>query len=402
MFFTISPLSQSIRNVAKPQLYLATISTTSAFKTEAEVSQVDVVLQQSTGKTGFPSYTLEQQRKILAIVNNDNQEILNYDIAKTRAAKLATWKKRHGPLKNIEDILLIEGFGTKIVEKFYRSMLEGKCDESSASRSARQRTAGFITPAIDAEHRSEIRSCVSIRIGVSSVTWARLELPTTECSNEPCNLTHWEHHEITEKKLHLCDLVQRLLYIDYLIPKADCYLFENPQMAQVSSNPGSVDQQNISIQKSQVSAIMAYTLCARGKFVEALKSGKENIGENEKKSVDMRPNVFYLRRFLTARLFSQLIGTERVSSEETMLHMMRTHNNVNDLFEDEVKGLAKDQSLPPQGNVYFPVALREMFSRSGRYQREFLGQSLLLNLAFVRLVLLQDKNSIAAVTRNQN
>lgn len=258
--------------------------------------------------------------------------------------------------------------------------------------SASRRTASFITPAIDAEYRAELRSCVSLRIGVSSVTWARLELPESESINVPCNLTHWEHHDITEKKLHLGDLVQRLLYVDHLIPNADCYIFENPQMAQINSNPGTVHHQNISIQKSQVTAVLAYALCARSRY-------------NNKKTEEIWPNVFYLRRFLTARLFSQLVGTERVSSEETILHLMRTHYNVSQLEYDNVSETGQDEKENDKSfrrNVQFSLTHREMFSRAERYQREFLGQALLLNLAFMRLIVLQDEDSIAVVARNRN
>ncbi|XP_053954177.1 uncharacterized protein LOC128860587 [Anastrepha ludens] len=401
-------VNQSLRKFGKPQSFLAAISTSPVVETEGELAQAYKVVNQAARKIHFPSYTLEQQQAILDIVNNDDtKEILNYDIAKTRAAKLTAWKKRNGPMKNVEDILLIEGFSLKLAEKFYKSMLEENIQVGGATRSARQRTASFITPVIDAEHRSEIRSSVSLRIGVSSVTWTRLVLPTLDSSNVPCCLTHWEHHEITEKKLHLGDLIQRLWYINHLIPDADCYIFENPQMAQMSSNPGSVDQQNINIQKCQVIAVLAYALFARGRRAEATKDGHESIDEVDKKSVVQRPNVFYIRRFLAARLFSQLVGTERVSTEETILNLMRIHYNVDDLFEGEVESGQQttntaEQRLSLRGNVQFPLTHREMFSRAGRYQREFLGQSFLLNLAFVRLVLLQDENSIAAVTRNQN
>ncbi|XP_011195680.2 transcription elongation factor, mitochondrial [Zeugodacus cucurbitae] len=395
----------SIKNVGKSQSYLFSITKCVSTNIDALPTPTPEHNKPTTGKNPLQNYTTEEQHKILNILNKD-EELINYDIAKTRAAKLVAWKKRNGSLNSLEDMLLIEGFTLRIADKFCKSVIGGHVDESKATNSARRRTAGFITPAIDAEHRTELRSCVSLRIGVSSITWARLELPESESINAPCDLTHWQHHDITEKKLHLGDLVQRLLYVDHLIPDADCYIFENPQLAQINSNPGSVDQQNISVQKAQVTAVLAYALCARGRYAEALKNGYESIVDPKKRTDETRPNVFYLRRFLTARLFSQLVGSERVSSEETILQLMRTHYNVSQLLYDEDNEVqnAKEniQNVSLRRNVQFSLVQREMFSRAERFQREFLGQALLLNLAFMRLVVLQDEESIAVVTRNPN
>jgi len=115
------------------------------------------------------------------------------------------------------------------------------------------------------------------------------------------------------------------------------------QMAQASSNPGSTDQQNVNIQKSQVAAIMSYSLMARS-------DADENKANN--------------------------------------------HCNV----EHQLPGTESPLSLRQQ--VHFPADLRLIFAQQERYQRELLGQAFLLSLAFTRLVLLQDAQSIARVTRN--
>lgn len=271
----------------------------------------------------------------------------------------------------------MEGFGLKIAEKFFKSLLEPARSRQSQSQLAPPkvaRTAPFITPLMSDQQRQSITSSVGVRIGVTSVSWARLELP--ESKYAPCELTHWQHHEINDKKLHLAELVCRCLYVAHQIPQADCYILENPQMAQASSNPGSIDQQNVNIQKAQITAMLSYALLARS-------------NPDESKS-----NLFYLRRFLTARLFNHLVGTERVSSEETLLGMMRTHYNL-----DEAQ-LEQGEKTYLCNQVQFPSNLRAMYSKVERYQRELLGQAFLLNLAFVRLVLLQDPSSIASVSRS--
>lgn len=271
----------------------------------------------------------------------------------------------------------MEGFGLKIAEKFFKSLLEPAGSRQNQSQLAPPkvtRTAPFITPLMSDQQRQLITSSVGVRIGVTSVSWARLELPESKFA--PCELTHWQHHEINDKKLHLAELVRRCLYVAHQIPQADCYILENPQMAQASSNPGSIDQQNVNIQKAQITAMLSYALLARS-------------NPDESKS-----NLFYLRRFLTARLFNHLVGTERVSSEETLLGMMRTHYNM-----DEAQ-LEQGEKTYLCNQVQFSSNLRAMYSKVERYQRELLGQAFLLNLAFVRLVLLQDPSSIASVSRS--
>lgn len=271
----------------------------------------------------------------------------------------------------------MEGFGLKIAEKFYKSLLDPAGSRQSQNPVATPkvtRTAPFITPLMDEQHRQLITSSVGVRIGVTSVSWARMELP--ESKYAPCELTHWQHHEINDKKLHLAELVRRCLYVAHQIPQADCYILENPQMAQASSNPGSIDQQNVNIQKAQVTAMLSYALMSRSNPDES------------------KTNLFYLRRFLAARLFNHLVGTERVSTEETLLGMMRTHYNMEDAK------LEQGQKTYLYNHVQFPSNLRAMYSKVERYQRELLGQAFLLNLAFVRLVLLQDPSSIASVLRS--
>uniref|UniRef100_A0A1I8MS43 Uncharacterized protein n=1 Tax=Musca domestica TaxID=7370 RepID=A0A1I8MS43_MUSDO len=362
----------------------------------------------SSGKTTtFSKYSTEEVDKILKSLNNYNlKELLSYEITKGRANKLLAWRMRNGLLTNLSDIFFIEGFGPKVADKFYQSLLQDPKPENVelGSKTSRLRTAPFITPVITPEQQIQIKSCVSVRVGVNSITWARLELAGGD-NNEPCQLTHWQHHEISEKKLHLHELIQRCLYVNHMIPDADCYLFENPQMAQASNNHGSVEQQNINIQKAQVTAVMGYALASRHSNIP---KAIDNENEPAKGSL-----IFYVRRFLTARLFNHLVGTERISSEDTIINMMRTYYNVNDLLPEQSEEASEElrsdtdvneknntnSNIDLRGNVQFPMDLRQMFSKSLRYHREFLGQALLLNLAFVRLVLLHDPESIAKVSR---
>ncbi|KAH8370551.1 hypothetical protein KR093_004007 [Drosophila rubida] len=338
-------------------------------------SQPNGIVKSEEAVVELPPFTEEQRTKILDSINKHSvEQLLNYDITKSRVNKLQNWKARNGPMSQLTDILHVEGFGLKVAIKFFQSLLQPNANHGTGAKTQKTaRTAPFITPSIDEQHRQRITCSVGVRIGVTSVSWARLELPGNKYS--PCMLTHWQHHEINDKKLHLAELVRRCIYVTHQIPEADCYILENPQMAQATSNPGSIDQQNVNIQKAQITAMLSYAMIARAN------------------SNDPKSNIFYLRRFLTARLFNHLVGTERVSSEETILSMMRTHYNM-----EEQPDHAENSNLCSQ--VQFPASLRSMYSKAERYQRELLSQAFLLNLAFVRLVLLQDPSSLATVSRS--
>ncbi|TMW41048.1 hypothetical protein DOY81_013871 [Sarcophaga bullata] len=70
-------------------------------------------------------YTPQEEQKILEIVNNYKlNELLCYDITKGRANKLLAWRMRNGLLNNLNDIFSIEGFGLKVADKFYQSLLQ--------------------------------------------------------------------------------------------------------------------------------------------------------------------------------------------------------------------------------------------------------------------------------------
>ncbi|XP_017042257.1 uncharacterized protein LOC108088798 [Drosophila ficusphila] len=325
------------------------------------------------------TYSEAERLKILESINgNDVDQMSRYEITKARATKLYNWKSRHGPLQELSDILYVEGFGLKVANKFFKSLLEpaeSGSREDVEKKTRAVRVAPFITPAMDEGQRQRIVSTVGVRIGVTSVSWARLEIGRNDA---PCMLTDWHHHELNDKKLHLSELCRRCLYVSHQIPQADCYVLESPQVAQASSNPGSIDQQNVNIQKAQVTAIVSYSLMARA-------DSEENKANN----------LYYLRRFLSARLFNHLVGTERVSSEDTVLAMMQNRH-----FNAEHPPPSTSASVSLRHHVQFPAEQRLIFSQQERYQRELLGQAFLLGLAFTRLVLVQDPQSIALVSRN--
>lgn len=245
----------------------------------------------------------------------------------------------------------------------------------------------FTIPHLYEHVRGTIESCVSVHIGVSSVTWTRFLIHP----DLPCEVTHWNHFDISEKKLHLSDFVQIVLYIDSLLPDANIYVLENPQMAQPSA-PGSPVQVNINIQKSQLISMLSIILANRSFDDSFFKQEENSENEEEIKKSQPQQNVLFLKPFLASRLFGLYIGNERVSTESVILELLRVHYNIDEAGDDPVD---KKEIL---GKINVPMDLRTYYSQSVNFQKEYLGQSLLMGLCFLRLCVLKCFDSIDVVT----
>lgn len=158
-----------------------------------------------------------------------------------------------------------------------------------------KKTPQFTIPLLYEHVRTTIESCVSVHIGVSSVTWTRFLIHP----DLPCEVTHWNHFDISEKKLHLSDFVQIVLYIDSMLPEANVYVLENPQMA-LPSAPGSPVQVNINIQKSQLISMLSIILANRN-YDSSFFNQEENSENEESKKIQPQQTVLFLKPFLASR-----------------------------------------------------------------------------------------------------
>lgn len=321
--------------------------------------------------------------------------LLNYrfNITKNRLLKIEIWKRKHGKFTNITDILEVEGFGIKVLDNFCKSIINNNSENvEKLIKAVTKKVPQFTIPPLYERNRTTIESCVSIHMGVSSVTWTRFLLHP----DLPCEVTHWNHFDISEKKLHLSDFVQIVLYINSLLPEADVYILENPQMAQPSA-PGSPIQVNINIQKSQLISMLSLILANRNhdnKFFNEQEFGleEESLEDVELKKIQPQQKVFFLKPFLSSRLFGLYIGNERVSTESVILDLLRVHYNI----EDSVDSSMDTTEIVSKVNV--PIDLRSYYSQTENFRKEYLGQSLLMGLCFLRLCVLKCLDSIDIVT----
>lgn len=347
------------------------------------------------------NYNDKQIDEILRTINNRPvDELSAFDISKQRIKKIETRKQKQGQFLSIEEILELDGFGVKVLEKFCDSILETLPD--GGVKKVKAKTDGeqsllakkkqqFVSPALLEKNRKSITSCVSFHIDLNCVAWTKLSF----CSendvddNESTILVdEWMCYEVgnDDKKLNLSDLIQVLLNLNSKIPYADVYVVEAQQMPQAAKQPGSPVQMNFNIQKAQFLAMLSILMASRVGSVEEIAEDNET-----KKLSTSQQNIFFLRNFLSSRLYKTFIGNERVSTEQVIEKLLcYDYSSV------------QTEDLPTFESIDIPPHLREYFNTGERLDREYLGQSLLVGLTFVKLCVLKCSKSLSMLNTQNN
>jgi transcription elongation factor, mitochondrial len=284
----------------------------------------------------------------------------------------------------LDEILDLETFGVAVLEKFCDSIVNEQ-KKVIATNKAPKVSAQFLSPTMSNSAKN-ITSCVSVHITVNTVAWTRLELS----ENQPTAVTNWDMYKIDDKKLTLADLIQVVLYLDRLIPVADVYIFETPLVAQQTA-PGSPVQININVQKSQITSMIALVLANRTNHMDI------NETDGKDQTISAQQSVFFLKQYLTSRLFRILVGTERVSNQAIVMQLLRTHYNTDDQL-----AVLPEVNCNVQREINVPMELRKKYDELGRGdnrepRREYLGQSLLTGLTFIRLCVIKCAESLSII-----
>ncbi|XP_035792644.1 uncharacterized protein LOC118466895 [Anopheles albimanus] len=344
----------------------------------------------STTKLGFPcTYSEEETKKILNTLNEqDVEELYKYNISKYRLKKIEGWRKKFGGFLSLEQVLELDGFGVTVLRKFYDSIVHGP--KADAVVAPKVKEVKFTTPALTAQVAGRITSCVSLYVGLDYVTWARFKVT----KDQPTALTGWNSYNISDRKLHLAELIRNVTHINQLIPEADVYVVESPPVAQATAM-GSAVQTNINVQRSQLIGMLMLMLANRPtSFAQPHQQSTGEGASGGQGAEGTLPattdsNVFFLKQYLSARLFGIFVGNERVSAEEVVRSLM-----------DRQVGPNEGESLQSvQSRLDIPVGLRIIYDENDRAEREFLGQSLLLGLTFLRLCVFKCEDSLKLFRR---
>lgn len=322
----------------------------------------------STPRLGFPcAYSDEETRKILSTLNEEDvDQLYKYNISKYRLKKIEGWRKKFGTFMSLDQVLELDGFGITVLRKFYDSIVESPKNREVDAQKAIKKDVKFTSPILPVNVIPKVQSCVSLYVGLDFVTWAKFKVVT----DEPTTLTSWSSFEIHDRKLHVTELIRNVTQINKLVPEADVYVVENPPVAQVVAM-GSAAQTNINVQKSQLIAMIMLMLSNRAPG-----------------NAEILTNVYFLRQYTSARLFGILVGNERVSADSVVRSLMERQIGPNEESVDHV-----------QSKVLIPSGLKVVYEENDSAAREFLGQSMLLGLSFLRLCVFRCEDSLKIFRR---
>nr|XP_019563073.2 uncharacterized protein LOC109431311 [Aedes albopictus] len=322
----------------------------------------------STPRLGFPcAYSDEETRKILNTLNEEDvEQLYKYNISKYRLKKIEGWRKKFGSFMSLDQVLELDGFGITVLRKFYDSIVQNPKDAEAVAQKAIKKDVKFTTPIFSVNVIPKIQSCVSLYVGLDYVTWAKFKVS----KDEPTVLTGWNSFQINDRKLHVSELIRNVTQINQLIPEADVYVVENPAVAQTVAM-GSATQTNINVQKSQLIAMIMLMLSNR-------------VPE----SAEIVPNVYFVKQYTSARLFGIFVGNERVSADGVVRSLMERQIGPNEESVEHV-----------QSKLVIPSGLKVVYEENDSAEREFLGQSMLLGLSFLRLCVFKCEDSLKIFRR---
>lgn len=291
-----------------------------------------------------------------------------YSIAKFRLQRILGWKQQHGQFSSLNEILELDDFGVKILEKFCQSIVQDS-SEAGGSResSAVQKTSQILTPKLTVEKRNKVRSLCSVQVGIDSVSWCRVELQEKE---DPSVVTHWQYFSLNSKKSHLNDLTQMIMHVNQLIPESDAFVLETPITRQASPAVNAT-QIAVNVRQSQIIAMMTLILSLR--------------------SQDFNSCVFFLKTYLAARLFGTLIGKERTSSLNIVSQILASGTSN--------EAVDKKSEIAPKGKIISHPDVLAKYQAADGVQKEYMGRCLMLGVCFLRLSLLKCPTSLSIVNR---
>lgn len=329
-------------------------------------------------------------------------ELCNFQISKQRIKKIEARKQKFGEFSSIEDMLELDGFGVKVLEKFCESILAKTDDEEKDTKPIAEsdeqnlqsrRKQQFVSPNFSEKLRNSVSSCVSFYIGLNFVAWTKLRLDFDERGNELMCVEEWTSNQIgnDDKKLSLSDLIQISLRLVSKIPEADVYVIEAAQTPQVSQQPSNPIQMNISVQKSQLLAMFGALIASRGEKTNTIVGfdTTNQLEEDEEAEMGLmhQQNLFFLRNFLASRLYKTFVGNERVSTERVIEKLLRLNYSVD------------VEKKPSFDTLDVPQHLREYYRSSSKLDREFMGQSMLIGLTFMKLCVTKCPQSVAMLNK---
>lgn len=183
--------------------------------------------------------------------------------------------------------------------------------------------------------------------------------------------------------MHIAEFITSVLEIIERIPESDVYVFETPRVAHQGPQ-GTPATVNISVQMSQMAAMTAMAMSQR-QYVDQDQSNDESASSSLTSILKRPAHVLFLRQFLSSRLFHTVVGMERISTATVVGSLMQDSMNLR---------YKLPSNRPIAGEITIGSELQQLYASGDGHCKEYLGQSLLMGLSFLRLCVLQCPHSL--------
>lgn len=311
-------------------------------------------------------YSDDKQNKILNVLNQTSDTLVQLNVPPGQIKKLEVWKRRKGQFNSLHDLLELEGIDLKGLSLLCESIISEKPFEKTFRKSI-PKGKQFLSPNITSEELKNVTSSIGINISSAGVSWVRI-------LHENNRIDEWNFKTFSDlpEKINPIDSFKLAYRIVQNIPKADLYIFEaTTGISILNKNHSSITASYM--QQLELSSMMLTLLNT---------SSKHNVTliENET-PLDITNRVYFLKSKLPARLFQTLIGNEKVSTISGVTKLL------------DISQCSELPCLP----VTCDTKIKEYFSYQSSIYKEIMGQSLMLIVTFINICIHQNPISLKAV-----
>ncbi|XP_039284398.1 uncharacterized protein LOC111047734 isoform X2 [Nilaparvata lugens] len=281
-------------------------------------------------------FTQTEQELVLDKLNKCMEIPLSIKINQKNLKTIHKFIEENNSFTEFSQLYQLQGIGQKTVNEICKKIIK--------SSNVKIRT-NFLTPEISSNRKEMIRTMVGVDVGSACVSWTKLDCPEDR-------VTNWHMVELPAAQdiktlLNIHDYVTSFIHE---IPPGDIYVLESNNWSILSPQMSLRNH----VRDAQITAILTTIL---------------NFNKGSNVTLFGNNDVFFMRSLLATRLFSKLIGNERVSSQQLVQKM----------FDGEF----------PDVCTRFEISsiLRNFYFSLGKPLREDMCQSLLLTLACRELLL---------------
>lgn len=224
-------------------------------------------------------------------------------------------------------------------------------------------------PKLTAHKADTIKTFVSIHMDSNALTWTCFRLDRNKNGIASVRVTDWKYSKSVFSKRSLWESLSHISNIIQTIPETDVYVIENQPTNFIRNNI------NVKLFKDILHISQAVSILVT--FLLNRNPHQFTIDLNEDS------NVYLLGRTLMGRLYSLYIGTETVSTENLVKSLL--DSKLNALIDNTITDSKNTNPIP----ISFNESIYQRYNCAPNVEREFLGKSMLIGLAFLRLGLIR-------------